>query len=165
MELTVIVVDDLEILDGRLSDSAVEVEHVGLRVVVPHGRLVVELDHALCVLVLPPGQQWLVVLQWRWTQQLWTPHISDTRSIRKWSETETKAECVHFVGGLKLSRGPCSSREWWRSFCEVLWNLRHLFPTLERWQTALRLQLIKRKIHTTIHLTFVPGATTFDLHW
>lgn len=55
--LTIIVVNDLEILDGGLSDSAVEVEHVRLRVVVPHGRLVVELDHALCVLVLPPGQQ------------------------------------------------------------------------------------------------------------
>lgn len=55
--LTVVVVDDLEILDRGLSDSAVEVEHVGLRVVVPHGRLVVKFNHALCVLVLPSGQQ------------------------------------------------------------------------------------------------------------
>lgn len=57
MKLTVVVVNDLEILDGGLSDSAVEVEHIGLCVIVPHGRLVVEFDHALCVLVLPPGQQ------------------------------------------------------------------------------------------------------------
>ena len=49
--------NDLEILDGGLSDSAVEVEHIGLRVIVPHRRLVVKFDHALCVLVLPPGQQ------------------------------------------------------------------------------------------------------------
>jgi len=55
-------VDDLEILDGGLRDPAVEVEHVGLRVVVPHGRLVVQLDHALRALVLPAGQQGLVVL-------------------------------------------------------------------------------------------------------
>lgn len=55
--LTVVVVDDLEILDGGLCDSAVEVEHVGLSVVVPHGRLVVELNDAFCVLVLPSCQQ------------------------------------------------------------------------------------------------------------
>lgn len=57
MGLTVIVVDDLEILDGGLSDSAMEVEDIGLCVVVPHWRLVVKFNHALCVLVLPPGQQ------------------------------------------------------------------------------------------------------------
>ena len=55
--------DDLEILDRRLRDSAVEVEHVGLRVVVPHRGLVVQLDHALRALVLPAGQQGLVVLR------------------------------------------------------------------------------------------------------
>lgn len=56
-KLTVIVVNNLEILNGSLSDSAVEVEHVGLCVIVPHRRLVVKFNHALCVLVLPPGQQ------------------------------------------------------------------------------------------------------------
>lgn len=55
--LTVIVVDDLEILDRSLSDPAMEVKHVGLRVVVPHRRLVVKFNHAFCVLVLPSGQQ------------------------------------------------------------------------------------------------------------
>lgn len=49
--------DDLEILDRGLSDPAVEVKHVGLRVVVPHRRLVVKFNHAFCVLVLPSGQQ------------------------------------------------------------------------------------------------------------
>lgn len=63
--LTVVVVDDLEILDGGLSDSAVEVEHVGLGVVVPHGRLVVEFDDALRALVLPSCQQRLVLLKGR----------------------------------------------------------------------------------------------------
>lgn len=57
MVLTVIVVNDLEILDGGLSDSAVEVEHIGLCIVIPHRRLVVKFNHAFCVLVLPPGQQ------------------------------------------------------------------------------------------------------------
>ena len=57
--------DDLEILDGRLRDSPVEVEHVGLGVVVPHRSLVVQLDHALRAFVLPAGQQGLVVL---WNQ-------------------------------------------------------------------------------------------------
>lgn len=55
--LTVIVVDDLEILDRGLSDPAVKVEHVGLRIVVPHRRLVVKFNHTFCVLVLPSGQQ------------------------------------------------------------------------------------------------------------
>lgn len=59
--------DDLEILDGGLSDSAVEVEHVGLSVVVPHGRLVVKLDDAFRALVLPSCQQRLVFLKRRRT--------------------------------------------------------------------------------------------------
>ncbi len=62
MELTVIVVNDLEILDRGLSDSAVEVKNVGLCVVVPHRRLVVKFNHAFRVFVLPPGQQRLMVL-------------------------------------------------------------------------------------------------------
>lgn len=57
MELTVIVVNDLEILDRGLCDSAVEVEHIRLCIIIPHGRLVVKLNNAFCVLVLPPGQQ------------------------------------------------------------------------------------------------------------
>lgn len=45
--------DDLEVLHRGLSDAPVEVEYVGLRVVVPDGRLVLQLDDTLCVLVLP----------------------------------------------------------------------------------------------------------------
>ena len=61
-DLTVVVVDDLEVLDGGLGDAAVEVEHVGLRVVVPHGRLVVQLDQVLQTSVLPLAQQALLFL-------------------------------------------------------------------------------------------------------
>lgn len=45
--LTVIVVHDLEVLDRRLGDAAVEVEHVGLSVIVPHRCLVVQLDEVV----------------------------------------------------------------------------------------------------------------------
>lgn len=57
MVLTVIVVNDLEVLDGGLSDPAVEIEHVGLCVIVPHRRLVVQFNDTFCALILPPGQQ------------------------------------------------------------------------------------------------------------
>jgi len=57
MELTVVVVNNLKILDRSLRDSAVEVEHIGLSVIIPYRCLVVKFNHALCVLVLPPGQQ------------------------------------------------------------------------------------------------------------
>ena len=60
--LTVVVVDDLEVLDGRLGDAAVEVEHVGLRVVVPQRRLVVQLNQVLKATVLPLAQQALLFL-------------------------------------------------------------------------------------------------------
>lgn len=69
--------NDLKILDRGLSDSAVEVEHVRLRVVVPHRRLVVQFNHTLCVFILPPGQQGLVFLQGRRQLQLQTqPQIN-----------------------------------------------------------------------------------------
>ena len=61
-QLTVIWMDDLEVLDGGLGDAAVEVEHVGLRVVVPDGRLVVQLDQVLQTSVLPLAQQALLFL-------------------------------------------------------------------------------------------------------
>lgn len=54
--------DDLKVFDRGLCDPAMEVEHIGLGVVVPHGGLVVQLDHTLCVFVLPSGQQGFVVL-------------------------------------------------------------------------------------------------------
>lgn len=39
-----------------------EVEHVRLSIIVPHRRLVVQLNDALRALALPPGQQGLMVL-------------------------------------------------------------------------------------------------------
>ena len=51
--LTVAVVDDLEVLHRRLSDPAVEVQDVGLSVVVPDRGLVVQLDQVLHGFVLP----------------------------------------------------------------------------------------------------------------
>lgn len=52
-KLTVVVMDDLKVLDRGLRDPAMEVENVGLGVVVPHRGLIVELNHTLCVFVLP----------------------------------------------------------------------------------------------------------------
>lgn len=48
--------DDLEVLDGGLSDASVEVENVRSRLVVPHRRLVVELNHVIRVPVLVSSQ-------------------------------------------------------------------------------------------------------------
>lgn len=55
--LTVIGVNNLEVLDGGLCDSALEVEGVGAAVFIPDGGLVVQLDEALQCLVLPAHQQ------------------------------------------------------------------------------------------------------------
>ena len=54
--------DYLEVLHRGLSDPAVEVQDVGLGVVVPDGRLVVQLDQVLHGSVLPLGKQALAVL-------------------------------------------------------------------------------------------------------
>lgn len=55
-----------------------EVENVGLRVVIPHGGLVVKLDHALCALVLPPRQQRLMVLSGEDKSQTGEPLLKAT---------------------------------------------------------------------------------------
>lgn len=54
--------DDLKVLDRGLCDPSMEVENIGLGVVVPHRGLVVELNHTLCVFVLPSCQQGFMVL-------------------------------------------------------------------------------------------------------
>lgn len=64
--ITVVVVDELEILDGGLGDAAVKVEDVRLRLVVPDGRLVVQLQQTVADFAFPPvcarvGQKSLVV--------------------------------------------------------------------------------------------------------
>lgn len=51
--LTVVVVDDLEVLHRRLGDPAVEVQDVGLGVIVPDRGLVVQLNQVLHGFVLP----------------------------------------------------------------------------------------------------------------
>lgn len=60
--LTVFVVDYLEILDGGLGDSAVEVQHMGRGFFVPHRRLVVELDQIFRPSVLVSYQQPVTIL-------------------------------------------------------------------------------------------------------
>lgn len=52
----------LEVLHGRLRDPAVEVQHIGLCVIVPHWGLIVQLDQVLHGSALPLGEQALVVL-------------------------------------------------------------------------------------------------------
>lgn len=54
--------DDLEVLHRGLCDAPMEVEYVGLRVVVPDRGLVLQLDDTLCVLILPACQQRLMLL-------------------------------------------------------------------------------------------------------
>lgn len=63
--LTVVVADDLKVLHGGLSDAAVEVQHVRLSVVVPHGGLVVQLDQVVQRVRLPPAQETLLLLSVR----------------------------------------------------------------------------------------------------
>lgn len=60
--LTVAAVHNLEVFNGGVGDAAVEVEDVGLGLVVPHRRLVVQLDHVVHVLVLPSHEEAVVVL-------------------------------------------------------------------------------------------------------
>lgn len=52
--LTVTLMNNLEILDRRLSDTAMKVEDVALCIFVPHWRLVAELYQLIHILVLPP---------------------------------------------------------------------------------------------------------------
>lgn len=55
----------LEVFDGGLGDAAVEVEHIGLRVLVPHGRLVVQLDQVVQGVTVPAAQDALLLLSRR----------------------------------------------------------------------------------------------------
>lgn len=55
--LWISLVDDLEVFDARLGDASMEVEHVGLGVVVPHRGLVVQLQDGLHVFGLVPLNQ------------------------------------------------------------------------------------------------------------
>lgn len=50
--LTIVTVYNLEVLNGRLCDPTVEVQHIGLSVLVPDRCLVVELDNVAHVFSL-----------------------------------------------------------------------------------------------------------------
>lgn len=54
---------DLEVLDGGLGDSAVEVENMRLSFVVPHWRLVVKLDQIFHPPILVSYQQAITFLR------------------------------------------------------------------------------------------------------
>lgn len=60
--LTVVVVHNLEVLNRRLGDTAVEVKNIRLRVVVPHWCLVVELNEVVQGMTVPPAQKALLFL-------------------------------------------------------------------------------------------------------
>lgn len=45
--------DDLEVLHRSLRDAPVEIKYIGLCVIIPDWRLVLQLNDALRVLVLP----------------------------------------------------------------------------------------------------------------
>lgn len=55
--LTVFAMDYLEVLDGGLSDPAVEVEHMRSSFFVPHRRFIVKLDQIFHPSILVPYQQ------------------------------------------------------------------------------------------------------------
>lgn len=61
--LTVTAVHNLEVFDGGVGDPAVEIEDVGLGLVVPHWGFVVQLDHVVHVPVLPSHQEAVVILE------------------------------------------------------------------------------------------------------
>lgn len=97
--LTVIVVNYLEVFDRGLGNTAVEVEHVGLGVVVPHRRLVVQLDEVVQRVTLPPAQQALLLLSYR-------------NTVVKWQEIEISALRTipdsRFEASRGLARNSCS---------------------------------------------------------
>lgn len=97
LPLTVTAVHNLEVFDGGVGDTAVEVEDIGLGLVIPHRRLVVQLDNVVHVLVLPPREQPVIVLGRAKRVRLGTqgdavPGCSGTHSSdagHGWEETNT----------------------------------------------------------------------------
>lgn len=66
--------DDLEVLHRGLCDTPMEVEYVGLRVVIPDRCLVLQLNDTLCVLILPACKQRLMLLGKQ-------PHLSHAQAL------------------------------------------------------------------------------------
>lgn len=63
--LTVAVNNYLKVFDWSLGNSAVEVQHIWLAVIVPHWRLVVHLDQVVHGVALPSAQKTLLLLWYR----------------------------------------------------------------------------------------------------
>ena len=82
--------DYLEVLDGGLGDPAVEVEHMGRTIFIPHRRLVLKFNQIFHAPILVPYQQAVKILQ----------GIIQTQ-IRK--KTQTKGNQVLHVGLVLLS--------------------------------------------------------------
>lgn len=61
--LTVFAMDYLEVLDGGLGDPAVEVEHMGRTIFIPHRRLVLKFNQIVHAPILVPYQQAVKFLQ------------------------------------------------------------------------------------------------------
>lgn len=76
--------DDLEVLHRGLCDAPMEVEYVGLRVVIPDRGLVLKLDDTLRVLVLPACEQRLMLLGRQ-------PHLSQVQ-LKSWPTTTLKRD-------------------------------------------------------------------------
>lgn len=63
--------NNLKVFDGGLSDPSMEVEHIGLCLLIPGGRLVVEGHQVLHVPILMAGEQSLQLLKnsQRWREK------------------------------------------------------------------------------------------------
>lgn len=62
LSLTIVRMDDLKVLDGSLSNTPVEVEHVGLRLFVPHWRLIHQTHQVVSIAILITTGQGLKLL-------------------------------------------------------------------------------------------------------
>lgn len=60
--LTIIIMDNLEVLHRGLCDSTMEIQNIGLGVIIPDWCFVVQLNDTLCIFVLPPCKKRLVFL-------------------------------------------------------------------------------------------------------
>ena len=91
--LTVIVMNYLKVFHRRLCYAAVEIQHVGLGVVVPHRGLVVQLNQVLQWMILPPVQETLLLLQNKDTHvQVWASWI--TVHIKYFRLRTSSLKCV-----------------------------------------------------------------------
>lgn len=60
--LTIVIMDNLEVLHRSLCDSTMEIQNIGLGVIIPDWCFVVQLNDTLCIFVLPPCKERLMFL-------------------------------------------------------------------------------------------------------